>query len=677
MDDLDDLERYPEADESYVLQTESFKDLGNALPSDGFVLRPEHPPDAGVDKWIELLIRGRFIGMRANIQVKGKRDLKANSDGSVSYLADVSNILYLLNGLSPLYVLYIARTKELRYAWVRDEVRRIEKENPAWKQQDRVTLRFTKRLDESGAQNIHDRIRREARLDREIHDVLSRADVTEKTLHVNLEESKVTDPDKIRDLLLEGGLTLVSSGDASGVLEAIDKLSHADKKLPRILLVRAFAECSLGHYQMASGYLAEATVRACELSESDRMFLGLLRDIYDYQAARITREEYIRRQKVLSEKDDNEFSLSRRIVYLSESLAEGGTRQGVATHLPSLRAMVEKVLGMDGCSESLRIQARTALLYGEGIRFGQGFNHALAMLKARMAMGRAADANEVFSQINADMARWTEEANALVKDALEHGNPHLIGDACYTRSLILFTHNAAAPIWPKPEAVSRHLESIKAQVIPDLRRAIQCYELSGNIEWQLRAKILLADVAALTGDEALARQMADEVLPIAEAYQFDGIAKQARDHLAGDPFFRQMQHKFLTGPDYDPDVREAGFSDEDMARYAEDVLEASGLPRDRLAVVTREVLSFRDIARQRVNWCRYIQLIQELRHASDPRTFYAYDPERRCLCEKYGFASKIGSTDWRVLISTFKDNYCSDCSARSPKVETTTGGGDS
>jgi hypothetical protein len=222
----------------------------------------------------------------------------------------------------------------------------------------------------------------------------------------------------------------------------------------------------------------------------------------------------------------------------------------------------------------------------------------------------------------------------------------------------------------KPEAVSRHLEHLKAELIPDLRRAIQCYELSGNVEWELRAKNLLADVAALTGEEALAKKLAAEVQPIAEAYQFDKIAKEARDHLAGDPFFRQMQRKFLADLDSDPDFREAKFTDEEIGRYAEDVLVASGLPRDRLAVVTREVLSFRDIAQERVSWCRHIQLIQNLGHTGSPLTFYACDPERYCFCEKYGLASKIGDTDWKVLIQTFKDNYCSGCRERSPKGET-------
>ena len=41
---------------------------------------------------VELLISGRFTGMKAHIQVKATGNLKANSDGSVSYSADVSNI---------------------------------------------------------------------------------------------------------------------------------------------------------------------------------------------------------------------------------------------------------------------------------------------------------------------------------------------------------------------------------------------------------------------------------------------------------------------------------------------------------------------------------------------------------------------------------------------------------
>lgn len=677
MDEMDDLGPLPESDGNSLLQAESFQALGNALPLDRFVLREEPPPDAGVDKCIELRSGGRYTGLRAHVQVKGRAEKNANSDGSVSYSADVSNINYLLNGLSPIYVLYIAETKELRYAWVRDEVNRIRGENPDWKTQKTVTLRFNALLDEAGLKDFHDRIGREARLGREIHDVLSRAAATESTIHVNLEKSKITDPDELRDLLLRGGLMLVSSGEAAGVLEAIDKLDSAARRLPRMLLVRAFAECAQGHYQIASGYLAEATVRGGVSSESDRQFMGLLRDTCDFQAGRISRAEFARRQKELSEKGEGEFGLSLKIDSLWESITVEGTRKGIAVHLPKLRDLVAQILAGEDASETLRIHARTALLYCEGARHVQKFTHEYFMARSRQAMGRPVDVERTFGQLNAEQGRWTDEVNALVADALKHGNPHLIGDACYSRSFILFVYLNSARLWLKPEAVAGHMENLKVQVIPDLRRAIQCYEHSGHIEWELRAKILLADVSALTGDEAMAKEMAEAVLPVAEAYQFDKIAKEARDHLAGDPFFRQMERQFFSGPNADPDVREAGSSDEDIERIAEDMLAANDLPRDRLAVMVREALSFRDIARERVGWCRHIQLIKDLGHTRSPVTYYAYDPLRYCYCEKYGVASKVGSTEWLVLISTFKSNYCSGCPAREPKGETTTGVGNS
>jgi hypothetical protein len=29
-----------------------------------------------------------------------------------------------------------------------------------------------------------------------------------------------------------------------------------------------------------------------------------------------------------------------------------------------------------------------------------------------------------------------------------------------------------------------------------------------------------------------------------------------------------------------------------------------------------------------------------------------------CYCEKFRLSSKVGSPDWRIVIETFKDNYC-------------------
>ena len=64
------------------------------------------------------------------------------------------------------------------------------------------------------------------------------------------------------------------------------------------------------------------------------------------------------------------------------------------------------------------------------------------------------------------------------------------------------------------------------------------------------------------------------------------------------------------------------------------------------------------IAQERVGWCRYIQMIQDLTHTRHPATHYRTDPQRMCVCEKHGYESKIESTDAQGVIEAFKQSYC-------------------
>ena len=65
-------------------------------------------------------------------------------------------------------------------------------------------------------------------------------------------------------------------------------------------------------------------------------------------------------------------------------------------------------------------------LHCDGLRFIQRFNHDLTIMRARRAMGGDVDIEKVFEGLNADQARWTDEANDVVKDAIEDGNRRLV-----------------------------------------------------------------------------------------------------------------------------------------------------------------------------------------------------------------------------------------------------------
>ncbi len=181
-DDIDDLGPLPVSDRQSELERLSLVALNTALPNDLFKIRDERTDDAGVDASLELLINSYSTNLRAQVQLKATDKPKINLDRSISLQVSPSNLNYLLNGPSPLYILYIAPSNQLYFTWARDERKRLDKQNPKWMQQDTITLRFETRLTLTTLDEIHQRIRREAQLQRRIHDILGNASITEQVV---------------------------------------------------------------------------------------------------------------------------------------------------------------------------------------------------------------------------------------------------------------------------------------------------------------------------------------------------------------------------------------------------------------------------------------------------------------------------------------------------------------
>jgi hypothetical protein len=668
MDFPSDLGPLPESDGNSILQAESFKALEIALPAGLFVLRHEPQPDAGVDWCVELRIDGHFTGMRAHIQVKACATKPANSDGSISFSADVSNLNYLLFGLSPMYILYVADTKTLRYAWVRDEVNRIEKENPGWKQQRTVTLRFTHLLDETGIQVVHDRIRRDAKLDREIHNVLSLANASDKTIHVNIRESKVTDPDEITKLLLTGGMTLIADEDAGWVLNAVERLNPSARRLPRILLIRAFAEYTLGRYLQASADLAEISVRGAELSESDREFLVVLSSACAYREGRITAREYIERQKASSERAEGEFGLTLRVEYLwHELLEEQLNREVFEDRINRLRSTVEEIIGSEKTSDAAKVRARIAWLHCKGMRVVNDYNHGVGIVESRVLIGGKPEMDDTMGPLKRRLQVWVEEANQLVADAHSLNIAAVFADAVWVRAVIMFAHFSFMEMKLNDDGLAANRELISDNFIPDLEQAIRCYEASGHLESELRAKILLADYLDLMNERVRALELARGVLPVALAYRYEKIAADAERHVSGAPFFRKLQEHHRSFAKKSWEFRLADETEDGIRKNASDLLETLKLPSCDLGTMIRQVECWRDVARERISWCRYIDLVDDTQVVRNPLAAFRAGDKNFAICEKHGYRSRFGSPDWAVVLKVFKENYCNGCPDRDPK----------
>jgi hypothetical protein len=130
------------ADRNAELQRRSLGALRALLPNDKFVFRDERIDDAGVDGSLELLIDSAYTDLRSQIQIKSTESTPSNRDGTISISINVSNLNYLLNGSSPLYLLYVVPDNEFRFAWASDERKRLDRTNSNWIDQRTVTLRF-------------------------------------------------------------------------------------------------------------------------------------------------------------------------------------------------------------------------------------------------------------------------------------------------------------------------------------------------------------------------------------------------------------------------------------------------------------------------------------------------------------------------------------------------------
>ena len=75
----------------------------------------------------------------------------------------------------------------------------------------------------------------------------------------------------------------------------------------------------------------------------------------------------------------------------------------------------------------------------------------------------------------------------------------------------------------------------------------------------------------------------------------------------------------------------------------------------------------RQMARERVQWCRHLVMLEDLSKSKDPSIAYSELPSRICRCEKLHWESKGESVDPESVIRDFKTDYCESCKAREPK----------
>lgn len=669
MDEPEHLERLPKADRNSELQQLSINALNSALPVDKFVLRDERITDAGVDASLELKINSRYTNLRAQIQLKSTDSTDTNEDGSVSIQVTVENLNYLLMGAqSPLYILFIATRNELRFAWAADERQRLDASRPGWEQQKTVSIRFNILLDAQAIEQIHERIQREARLRGKLSDTLGRASNAESVVvSIDSETLNVTDPERAKQILLKSGTLIVTAGYPKRVRDLARILDLETAQMPRILLVRAYAEYVLARYQTAYGLLSEALLRRDELSPDDRQFLGFLRDGCDHQAGKITTQELAARIDEQDLSQGGSFADSHRIEQLRYRALLSHDPVAQKTVVDELRSLVSRVLEESNTSEVFKLYARSSLLDAEGFQITHAAHIEIGESRMKVQVGVPANIPEMLRRHWEQFNAWQSTVVGLINDAFRIGHPNLIAQAILQKAVVSFQYLANQRVFSLLFNCPMSLpEEDVMKLIEDASRASGMYAQANQLEGELRAEMVRADFLELVGREAEAKEIANKVLPMAKAMDYTIIVSRAEEHISGQGYRRKLEAVHAKKSEEEKVASSANMSDEKLREYAAQALKIYGLPATRLPVMEREYASIRDVAREQLGWCRHIDRRNDDWHERHPATMYRTDPHRICICNLHGFRSSNTNPDWKLLSVAFKRRYCEKCPDRNP-----------
>ena len=264
---------------------------------------------------------------------------------------------------------------------------------------------------------------------------------------------------------------------------------------------------------------------------------------------------------------------------------------------------------------------------------------------------------------------WEKSARQIIDDAAGQNHPVLIADAMSARiavyqSFFLFHRMDAHSRGTAWQPATNLIYGLMA----DAENAMKIYNLAGNLDGETSTKLLLADLFETLGNNPAAQKLAEGAVVVAQAMGYGQLEAGARAIIESRSIFKCFTESMANEVSSDEDVNYANAADEFLKGTAEHTLRSLRFPVERLPILEREFVSRRTIARERLHWCRHLQLIQNLAHEQHPSTHFATDPKRACICEEFKYESRIEDTDADAVIAAFKGTYCAGCTARRPKV---------
>ena len=662
----------PIADSNSELQEKSIKALNALLKTTGdLILRDERTNDWGVDCSLEVRLSGFMTNFRAQVQLKASAEVSVLKDGSVSHSVKVSNLNYLLNGVAPIYILYEASGDRLWYTWARDEATRLLGSTPEWRDQTSVTIRFTKLLSEDALNEVRDQILSEGRMQRAIHDSLTRSAGREPVVvRIDAESLKTTDRTQARDLLLASGAAIVAAGFPGEVLDLLNLVEPSFRTIPRLEFVEGYALFAKGEHYKALGMIRRALLGSAQLSRQEITFAETLRDAAEQRLGIIDKDTYQNRLAARSAALSGLEALEARQDLLYHRCLSEKDNQVRSSLLGDLRTATDGILRHPEATRGIKLDAQIVLLYAEGMQANLLATQNLLAANIRGQLFPS-DLRGVLNRVRAarsSQSDWEEKCDAALQEAYDLGQPVLIAQAL-TVSLqvrigrLVDAYMEAA----SQDRIFRVTTSAREVIDRTFEEAERTVRLNGATEGRLVLQKLKADYLSIQGQMGSAKELAETTYAEALAMELPLVAEGAMQVLDNKtPWLRfKADCEETRGQHHDWGL--ANSNDDELKRRAKQMLEIIGSPPAHLKKLYGHLRSLRLVAQERYSWCRHLQILEDLGLTMDESIAYSITPTRKCYCDLFRYESALPTVDVPSLVADFKNVRCSGCSRREPK----------
>lgn len=527
---LDEM-NLPQANSNEELETISnnlFKPLFDVKK---FEIRSEIFRDKGIDIHIEIKRENYkkqcvYLNFRFAIQLKSTESRETNLDGSISVQLDTSNINYLLNNPMPaFYVLYFKNTNTFYFESINDFARSLYGKDANWNSQASHVLRFNKKLDQSGIEEMYQSTLKKGKFQRQINEKIAL-----QTSSINPGDKisfdadlNVTDDSEIRRLIESVGHIFINEGKWKDIIHIHKKATGNIATTARYNLVLGIANYYCGNLVESLGFFKDATNLKTELPEDLLNHLRFFETIVKYSIGLLSEEEYFKRMDKL-ENFDNLGLYIKLEKAKTKYLESGNATNGYEIYVKE----VHSIINDPKANENIILNAKCELIFFEGNKNNQEYIEGIAIINA-FEQGIGPNLNmrqEAFARFTQANKIWNKNVQALKTAANATKNYFAYFTTIISEVRVIFEFEVCTdlvfiveelPGIPRPEEPDRKPTFDK--MLDKINHAVNYFKQIGHIENVVAALTTKYEIHHFLKEFEVANSIFEELENIVETYE--------------------------------------------------------------------------------------------------------------------------------------------------------------